>query len=79
MFYVYIVECSDTTLYVGYTTNIEKRINDHNTSKHGAHYTKIRRPVVLKYQEKYPTLSEALKREAAIKKLTRKAKLSLFE
>lgn len=75
---VYILECADSTLYVGCTNNLEKRLREHNTSKNGAHYTKIRRPVVLKYSEAFPNLHEARAREAALKRLTREKKLELF-
>jgi len=78
MFFTYILECSDKTFYVGYTNDLEKRLYKHNNSKSGAHYTKIRRPVFLKYQEKFKTLSEALKREREIKKLKRKDKIKLI-
>jgi putative endonuclease len=77
-YYVYILECNDKTLYVGRTNDIEKRLYNHNNSKSGAHYTKIRRPVVLKYSEEFDTLSESLKREAALKKLSRKEKLEII-
>lgn len=77
-YYVYILECSDKTLYCGSTTDLEKRVYTHNTGKAAAHYTKIRRPVVIKYSEKFETKSEALKREAALKKLTRAEKLALI-
>ena len=63
MYFLYILECADTTLYVGSTNNLEKRLREHNELKSGAHYTKIRRPVVLKYKEELPSLSEARKRE----------------
>lgn len=76
--YTYILECNDHTLYIGYTNNLEKRVTDHNTSKRGARYTKPRRPVQLRYFEAYKTLSEALKREAALKKWTRGQKLALI-
>ena len=66
MFFTYIVECADKSLYVGCTNNLEKRITQHNDSKWGAHYTKIRRPVVLKYSEEFSTLIEARKRESEI-------------
>lgn len=72
--FVYIVRCSDNSLYTGYTNNIEARINKHNAGK-GAKYTKIRRPVVLVYQEMYETKSEALRREYEIKTFTRQRKL----
>ena len=71
--FVYIVRCSDNSLYTGYTNNIEARINKHNAGK-GAKYTKIRRPVVLVYQEMYETKSEA-----EIKTFTRQRKLKLIE
>lgn len=77
-YFVYIVECSDKTLYTGFTTNLEKRIKAHNNSNTGAKYTSIRRPVTLRYFEKYSTLSEALKREYVIKKLRLKDKKKLF-
>lgn len=78
MYAVYILECADTSLYVGCTNHLEKRIKQHNGAKAGAHYTKIRRPVVLKYQESFKTLSEARKREAEIKGLKRQKKLELM-
>ncbi|MEI7513107.1 MAG: GIY-YIG nuclease family protein [bacterium] len=78
MYYIYVLECADKTLYVGSTNDIQKRLHTHNNSKQGAHYTKIRRPVILKYSESFETKSEAMKRECAIKKLTREEKLKLF-
>jgi putative endonuclease len=78
-YYVYLLKCSDDTYYCGYTTDIEKRVNAHNQGKTGAKYTKNRRPVKLKYFEKYLSLSDALKREHAIKKLTRKEKAALIK
>lgn len=75
---VYIVRCKDKTLYTGYTNNLEKRINDHNFSKTAAKYTRSRRPVKLVYAENFTTLSKALKREIAIKKLSRSEKLLLI-
>ena len=76
---VYILQCSDKTYYVGCTNNLEKRLKQHNTSKWGAHYTKIRRPVTLKYSEKFATLSEALKREREKKSWSRASKLELIK
>jgi len=64
MFFTYIVECSDKSLYTGYTNNLEKRIRSRNTSKAAAHYTKIRRPVKLRYFGAFKTLSKARGREA---------------
>lgn len=78
-FFVYIVECSDSTLYTGSTNNLEKRLRDHNYLKSGAHYTKIRRPVVFKYVEKVETFEDARKRETEIKRLTRERKKRLIE
>jgi len=77
-YYVYILECSDKTLYTGYTNDIKKRVLAHNNLKSGAKYTKARLPVVLVYSEKYKTKSEALKREIEIKKMTRKEKLEII-
>ncbi|HZE86598.1 MAG TPA: GIY-YIG nuclease family protein [Methylomirabilota bacterium] len=78
IFYVYILECSDKTYYIGCTNNLSKRLKEHNSSKNGAHYTKIRRPVTLKYSETFLTLLEARSREAALKKWSRTKKQSLF-
>jgi putative endonuclease len=79
MFYVYILLCKDNSLYVGSTNNLEKRLKEHNTSKNGAHYTKIRRPVTLQYHEVCKTYSEVRAREAAIKRLTKDKKLALIQ
>lgn len=77
-YFVYILECADQTYYAGCTNNLERRLKQHNNSKSGAHYTKIRRPVVLKYFEKHESISEARKREAEIKRLKRKEKEALW-
>lgn len=77
-FIVYILQCSDQTYYVGCTNNLEKRLKQHNGSKVGAHYTKIRRPVILKYKEEFSTLLEARGREAEIKRLKREIKEKLW-
>ncbi len=77
-FFVYILECADKTLYIGSTNDVERRLDQHNNKKSGAHYTKIRRPVVLKYQEKVTTLSKARSREAELKRMKRGEKLALF-
>jgi putative endonuclease len=79
MYYVYIVRCVDETLYTGWTTDVEKRIVIHNTSPLGAKYTRARRPVCLVYSEECESKSEALKRECAMKKMTREGKLRLIE
>lgn len=78
-YFTYILECSDKTLYVGCSNNLEKRLLQHNKSKQGAHYTKIRRPVILKYSEKFDNLNEARKREHEIKKWERERKLALIK
>ncbi len=75
--YVYIVQCRDGSLYTGWTTDVEKRVAAHNAGT-GAKYTKSRRPVTLVYFEALDSKSEAMKREAAIKKLTRSEKLELI-
>ncbi len=76
-YFVYILECADQTLYIGSTNNITKRLYAHNHLKSGAHYTKIRRPVVLRHKEELSSLGEARKREAELKRLSRSEKLKL--
>ncbi len=78
-FFVYILECADSTYYAGCTNNLKRRLKQHNEAKSGAHYTKIRRPVTLKYWEQFSTLLEARRRELEIKKWSRKTKTSLWE
>ena len=79
MYYTYILRCSDNSLYTGMTNDLNKRINEHfSKSKKGAKYTKSRRPVRLVYAETFSTKEEAMKREAAIKKLSRKEKEELI-
>jgi putative endonuclease len=77
-YFTYILECADTTLYVGCTNDLERRLRQHNSAKAGAHYTKIRRPVALKYFERFRTLAKARAREAEIKRLKREEKLALI-
>ena len=80
MYYVYIVKCADATLYTGIATQLDRRIEEHNSSPKGAKYTRIRRPVKLVYSEEYADRSTASKREYEIKKkMTRKEKLTLIE
>jgi len=74
MWYVYIVRCADDRLYTGITTNIKRRITEHNASSKGAKYTRVRRPVVLVFFSKWKNRSEASREEARIKKMTRKEK-----
>ena len=79
MHFTYILECADKTLYVGCTNDLKKRLKQHNGAKAGAHYTKIRRPVVLKHFERFHTLAKARAREAEIKRLTRAKKMKLLQ
>ncbi len=74
---VYILECADDSLYIGCTNDIARRLKQHNNSKFGAHYTKLRRPVKLVYSESFNTLSEARRREFQIKSWRREKKLAL--
>ena len=76
---VYILECSDKSLYVGCTNDLQKRVKQHNESKWGAHYTKIRRPVKLLYSEQFDNLKIARKRESEIKGWRREKKLALIK
>jgi putative endonuclease len=75
--HIYIIECKDGKLYTGITNSLTHRIKSHN-SGNGGRFTKYRTPVKLHYSEDYPTKSEALKREAAIKRLTRAEKIELI-
>ncbi|NBI27905.1 GIY-YIG nuclease family protein [Chengkuizengella marina] len=77
MFYVYILKCSDNTLYTGYTNNMNKRVEVHNQGK-ASKYTRARLPVEIVYFEECDTKSDALKKEYALKKLTRVEKLRLI-
>ncbi|MGM0410566.1 MAG: GIY-YIG nuclease family protein [Bacillota bacterium] len=77
MHYVYILSCSDNSLYTGYTTDLERRVNEHNEGK-GAKYTRGRTPVELVYHEKKKSKSLAMKREYEIKQLSRAEKLKLI-
>ena len=77
MNYTYILKCADGSLYTGWTTDLEKRIHTHNLGT-GAKYTKSRRPVELVYYETFDTKEEAMRREYAIKHLTREQKLALI-
>ena len=80
MYYVYIVQCADDTLYTGIATELERRVLEHNESDKGAKYTRVRRPVNLVYSEEYPDRSTASKREYEIKKkMSRAEKLALIK
>ncbi len=79
MYFVYIVKCADETFYTGIATELERRIDEHNSSEKGAKYTRVRRPVSLVYSEEYPDRSSASKREYQIKKkMSRAEKLQLI-
>jgi putative endonuclease len=77
MYQVYIIQCSDNTLYTGIAKELLRRIEEHNSSDKGAKYTKARRPVTLVYHEEHADRSLASKREYEIKKMSRKKKLDL--
>ena len=76
--FVYILACADGTLYTGVTTDVIRRVEEHNSSPKGAKYTRVRRPVALVHQEAFKSRSEACVREAAIKKLSREEKQGLL-
>jgi len=79
MYYLYILKCADETLYTGIAVDLERRINEHNTSKRGAKYTTARRPVELVYSKKFRNRSLASKAENRIKSLSRLEKIALIE
>ena len=76
--YVYIIRCNDDTLYTGITNDVDARVKQHNEGKQAAKYTRARRPVTLAYSEVMVSRSAALKREHAIKQMSRSTKLSLI-
>jgi putative endonuclease len=75
--YVYVLECSDGTYYTGYTTDVERRVAEHDAGE-GAKYTRGRTPVELRHTERYDTRSAAMAREHEIKALSRRAKAALI-
>jgi putative endonuclease len=75
--WVYLVRCADGTFYTGITTDVSRRVKEHNTGKAGAKYTRARRPVVLVYQEATTNRQTATTREHELKKLPRRAKSAL--
>ncbi len=77
MYFVYLIECSDTSLYTGITTDLERRFREHQEGK-GGHYTSSRGVVRIAYSEQQPDRSAALKREAQIKSWTRAQKMELL-
>ena len=74
MWFVYVIQCVDESLYTGSTNNLEKRFLEHKNGK-GGHYTRSHKPVKIIYSENLPTQSEALKREAEIKSWSREKKI----
>ena len=79
MWFVYILKCSDNTFYTGVTTDLERRLLEHNTSIKSAKYARMRRPVILIYSKNVNTKSEACIEEYRIKQLTRKQKEELIK
>jgi predicted GIY-YIG superfamily endonuclease len=77
LWFVYVLRCADDSLYTGITTDLKRRVEQHNAGT-ASRYTRSRLPVALEYQEEAPTKSAALKRELAIKALPRKAKVELI-
>lgn len=77
--FVYILKCADGTFYTGVTTDLERRLKEHNDSKLGAKYTRVRRPVSLVLSESHANRSSAQIREAVIKKLSREGKQLLLK
>lgn len=79
--FVYLLECADGSLYAGYTTDVKRRLLEHNgeSPKSGARYTSGRRPVRLVFQKVFRSRSEATKYEASLKQLKRKDKLLLIQ
>lgn len=78
MYYLYILECADKTLYTGITTDLKRRLIEHNNTKMGAKYTYSRRPVKIVFSKKFKDRSSASKEEARIKKLDKLEKMELF-
>ncbi|MEI6235966.1 MAG: GIY-YIG nuclease family protein [Planctomycetota bacterium] len=79
VWFVYLARCADGTLYCGVTTDLKRRFSEHNGSPKGARYTRSRRPVVLAWHQKKLTRSAALKREYAVKQLSRGEKEKLVD
>ncbi|NOR51836.1 MAG: GIY-YIG nuclease family protein [Gammaproteobacteria bacterium] len=79
LWYLYIVRCADSSLYTGITTDLERRISEHNSSKLGSKYTRARRPVELVYHELFGNRSTVSAREAEIKKMTPAQKRTLIQ
>lgn len=77
MYFLYLLECADDTIYTGITTDVDRRFTEHKSGE-GAHYTRAHKPVKILYAEEHPDRSSALKREAEIKKWTRAKKLEFI-
>lgn len=77
--YVYVLSCADETLYTGITTDVERRVLEHNSGKKGAKYTKARRPVKLVYKKRCKDRGVALRSEYALKQLSREEKKQLIK
>lgn len=75
---LYILRCADDTLYTGITTDVARRVKEHNSAPLGAKYTKARRPVALAYSSQWPNRALASREEARIKKLSRRQKQALI-
>lgn len=79
MYYLYILQCADKTLYTGITVDLKRRTEEHNSSAQGARYTRSRRPVKIVYSKKFRNRSAASKEEARIKKLSRVEKFKIVK
>ena len=77
--YLYVVECADGTLYTGITNNVSRRLHEHNNTKKGAKYTRVRRPVRLVWEKQYNNRSEAQAAEYQFKKLLHKQKWDIIK
>jgi len=77
--FVYMLQCKDDTFYIGYTTDLKRRVEEHNTSVKGAKYTRGRRPVELVYHVACESRSDAMKKEAQLKRLSRLQKEMLVD
>ncbi len=79
MYFVYLLECADASIYTGITTNVARRLIEHQTKPAGAKYTRARGAVKIAHTEAYRTRSQALRREAEIKSWPRQKKLALIK
>jgi len=77
MYYLYLLQCADKTLYTGIAVDLARRLKEHNKSKLGAKYTRARRPVKIVYSKKFRNRSTAARAESRIKKFSREQKLKL--